>query len=247
MKRRFFTSLCVATALAVALPAEAGVKEKAVSSSRITVGDLIENVPGEIADIDLGPAPQPGSTRLLKRDEIKAALPPGTKNVAIPKEIRVSRKTKQLKVTDIEKLTTTAIQEAGLPKGVTLKAVKPRAAVTVPDGFDDVRVELPRLPRREGKVTTTANLYFSQDDDDLAKIAVTVELDLSALAALPDAKKGEKGTLVITRGEIEIQAAVTVDEDADIGDVVRVTVNQSSKVLRCRLASAQPAVFEEVP
>ncbi len=247
MKRRYFTSLCVAAALALAAPAHAAVKEKAVSSSRITVGDLIENVPGEIADIDLGPAPQPGSTRLLKRDEIKAALPEGTRNVSIPKEIRVSRKTKQLKVTDIEKMTRTAIDDAGLPKGVTLKAVKPRAAVTVPDGFDDVQIELPRLPRKEGKVTTTATLVLSQEEEELAKLTVTVELDLSALAAMPDAKKGEKGTLVISRGEIEIQAAVTVNEDADLGDVVRVTVTQSNKVLRCRLASAQPAIFEEVP
>lgn len=246
----FALALCASLSLGAA-PARAKEKvpERAVSSSRITLGDIVSGIPSDLAAIDLGPAPAPGSSRLIKRDEIEAALPEGTKTdkLKLPKSVRVLRKTKALSVTDIEKLSREALARGSMPRGASVKAIRPKGATIVPDGFTSVEMTLPKPPRREGKHSQATTLILKQGDEIVATISVTVDLTLDASAVVPDAKKSERGMFVLRRGQIEVRAAVTMNADADVGDVVNVTVTDSSKIIKGRLVSAKPATIEELP
>jgi hypothetical protein len=236
-----------AIALVTSDAAAADVKERAVSSQRVLLSDVVDGAPADLAGIDLGPTPAPGSSRLIKREDIDAALDSEAdrKRVKLKSSVRVVRKTKSLATTDLEKLASSAVKASKLPKGASLVGAKPKASVKVPDGFDSVGIELGKFPRREGKHTASATLVFKQGDEVVAKVAVPVDFKLGPEAAVADVKKGEKVSFLVRRGQIEIRAMATANADADIGDSVQVTVSDSGKVLKGRVSSTNPAIVVE--
>lgn len=236
-----------AIALVTSDAGAAEVKERAVTSARVLLSDVVDGAPADLAEIDLGPTPAPGSSRLIKREDIDAALDneADRKRVKLKSAVRVVRKTKALATTDLEKLATAAVKATTLPKGATLVGAKPKSSVKVPDGYDTVDIELGKFPRREGKHTASATLVFKQGDDVVAKISLPVDFKLGPEAAVADVKKGEKVSFLVRRGQIEIRAMATANADADVGDTVQVTVSDSGKVLKGRVSSANPAVILE--
>ncbi len=225
----------------------AEVKERALTSARVLLSDIVDGAPADLADIDLGPTPAPGSSRLIKREDIDAAIENAAdrKRVKLKSPIRVVRKTKSLPTTELEKLVLAAVKASTLPKGATLVGAKPKSSAKVPDGFDTVGIELGKFPRRAGKHTAAAMLVFKQGDVVLAKIAVPVDFKLGPEAAVADVKKGERVSFLVRRGQIEIRAMATANGDADIGDVLQITVSDSGKVLKGRVSSANPAIVLE--
>ncbi|MBL8741547.1 MAG: flagella basal body P-ring formation protein FlgA [Myxococcales bacterium] len=236
-----------AIALVTSDASAAEVKERAVANPRVVLSDVVDGAPADLADIDLGPTPAPGSSRLIKREDIDAALENESdrKRVKLKTAVRVVRKTKALATTDLEKLASAAVKASTLPKGATFVGAKPKASVKVPDGYDDVAIELGKFPRREGKHTASATLVFKQGDEIVAKISVPVDFKLGPEAAIADVKKGEKVSFLVRRGQIEIRALATANTDADVGDTLQVTVSDSGKVLKGRVSSASPAIVLE--
>ncbi len=225
------------------------IPELAIARSRVLLEDLVPMVSSEIAEIDLGPTPVPGSSRLIKREDVLLALSEAgaDKLAKLPKVVRVVRKTKQLSVVQQEKLARDAAAKSTLSRGATFAGAKPKAAISVPDGYDAVTLDVPRPPRREGKHSVTATMTFLAGDEVVAKVPLQVELKLSKEAAVPDVKKGEKVLLVVKRGLIEIRASASAQADADVGEMVKVTVNDSGKVLKGLVKSASPAIVLETP
>lgn len=236
-----------AIALVSSDAAAAEVKERALTSQRVLLSDVVDGAPADLADIDLGPTPAPGSSRLIKREDIDAALEneADRKRVKLKSAVRIVRKTRSLATTDLEKLAKDAVNQSSLPKGATLVGAKPKSSVKVPDGYDDVAIELGKFPRREGKHTASATLVFKQGDEVVAKVSVPVDFKLGPEAAVADVKKGEKVSFLVRRGQIEIRAMATANADADVGDAVQVTVSDSGKVLKGRVSSANPAIVLE--
>jgi hypothetical protein len=228
--------------------AAAPLVERVVAHARVTVADVVPNAPSTIASIDLGPSPTPGGSRVVRRDEIVAALPQDidAKSLSIPEQVRVTRKSRELSATDVDRLVRDAIARDPLPRGVSVNAVKaPVKGLTVPEGFDSVRVTIPKPPRREARLTSTATVLFSEAGFVVAKAQIPVDLVVSAAATTPDVKKGDRITLVVRRGLIEIRAAVTANGDADVGENLQVTVGDSGKALRAKLVAADPPTAEE--
>lgn len=250
MKRALLVTFLAIAVSPMAASAAPPVPERQLAHARITLGDVVERAPGELAAIDLGPAPAAGASRLLRRDEVLAALPQDAdpKKLEVPEVVRVVRKARTLPPAEIDALVTRALASSPLPKGVSLTATKPAAkGATVPDGFDGVRIEVPKPPRREGRVSSSATVLLTEAGFVVAKLQVPVELAVSSAGALPDVKKGERLALVVRRGLVEIRATVTANADADVGDFLQVTVGDSGKALRVRLAAANPPVAEEAP
>ena len=222
--------------------------EHKVSHGRILLGDVVDGAPEALASIDLGPSPQPGSSRVVRREDVERAviqgLPPKLK---VPVAVRIVRATKTLSPTDLEATTRTAIAAITLARGATYGGARPGAAVTVPAGYDLVRAEIPRPPRRAGKLATIATLTFLEGDTELARIQVPIDIELPKDAAFADVPKGAKVTFVITRGSVEIRASGTAGGDADVGEDLTVTVMDSGRVLRGKLKSRDPAVVTEAP
>lgn len=222
--------------------------ETALARSRVVLCDVAPKAPAELCDTDLGATPAPGSSRLISRDEVVAALPEGTptKGWAIPASTRIVRKTRTVAPVELEKIARRSIAETGLPRGASLAAVRAKSAVTVPDGWDAVSVEVPRPPRKSGKHLATATLVFSEGESVLAKVPVPIEMTLPKSAAQPDVKKGSKLSFVVSRGAIEIKASATATQDADVGETLNVAL-ESGKIARAKLESKDPAVATEAP
>lgn len=236
--------LMLSLAAAPALSAPAGA-ERTVNRSRVFLGDIAD-VPAELALVDLGKAPRAGSSRVITLEEIKRSVDASAlARVKLPKSIKVVRKAKKFEKSALAAVAEDAIAAQTLPKGARFVSVTARAAATVADGYDATRVDVPRLPRRAGKFTTPATLRFLEDGEEVSSALVDLALELPAAAAIPDVKKGGKVSLVIVRGAIEIRATAVANEDADLGEVFMVTVADSKKSLRARLAEIAPAVAME--
>jgi len=223
--------------------------ERTIARSRVLVGDVIDQAPGSLATVDLGPAPAAGATRVLTRQEILAALPQDldTRRLDVPASVRVVRKARTLAPGEIDRLAREALVRTPLPRGVTLGAVKaPVKGLTVPDGFDVVRLEVPKPPRREARIASNATMLFTEGGFVIAKAQIPVDLVVSGEATTPDVKKGDRVTLVIRRGLVELRAAVVANADADVGEGLQVTVGESGRAMRARLVSATPPTAEEV-
>lgn len=243
----------VLAALAVSEPppaladARAKIGECVVSHARLRLGDLIPTAPDTLRSIDLGPSPLAGSSRVVTRAEIVAALPAGASVPVGVESIRVVRKTSTVSVAALEKLTTDTLAKSPVPKGGTLVAVRPSAALVVPDGWDTLEATLPRLPRKAGKVSVSAAVRFVEAGQTVMTTTVPVELMMPESAAIPDVKRGAKALLVVRRGNVEVRAVVAVGADADLGDEVSATVKDSGRVVRGKLVSTVPATLEEIP
>jgi hypothetical protein len=215
---------------------EPTITERAVAAPRVLLGDIAD-VPDELGDVDLGPAPVPGGSRMIKREELLAALPEGSRNVLLPAAIRVKRRTRTITVVELEALVREAVALRGLSKGATLEKVRPRGPAKVADGFDEVRVEVPKPPRREGRHLAAATLVFTQAGEEVSRAIVNLELGLSKEAAIPDVAKGAKVQVVVRRGAVSVSALATAQSDADVGEIVTVIVADSGKVLRTKVES----------
>jgi hypothetical protein len=243
-------SLCAAAVLGAPIAsnvalADAKVPEHAVAHARVHLSDVIDSAPDALRDVDLGPAPLAGSSRLLHKAEIVSALPADAGVMKLPEVVRITRKTKSLSAAELEKLTKDAVASSTLPRGAVLTAARPKGPATIPDGYDAVTASIAKLPRKAGKVTGSVILTFRESDIDVGAVTVPADFTLPAAASAPDLKKNGHATLVIRRGSIEIRAVVVANADADVGDEIMVTVADSNHTLRGRLVESDPATLEE--
>ncbi len=236
--------------LALAPPAVASPPARvAVAGVRVRVADVVPHAPTDAAEVDLGPAPAVGGSRLITRDDILRALRArqATEPARLPDAVRVVRQTRTLAAPELDQITRESLPPAGLPRGASLSAVRAPRAVEVPAGWSAVRAELPRPPRRPGPFATTATLTFLRGEETLARVMVPVELVLPASAAAPDLARGAAVTLSVRRGLVEIRAGGSAGADADVGDTLPVVLRPSGRVLRARLVEPTLAVALEEP
>lgn len=217
-----------------------------VAHARVRLGDVLPTAPEALRETDLGPAPLPGSSRLVTRAEMVAALPSGVTLPAGAETVRVVRKTSTVSVAALEKLATDSLARTTIPRGGVLVAARPRAAVVVPDGWQTVEIDLPRLPRKAGKLTVSGSLRFREGAIVVATADVPVDLTLPESAAVPDVKRGAKALFVVRRGSVELRAVVVVGDDADVGEVVAGVVQDTSRAVRGRVVAKDPPLLEEV-
>jgi hypothetical protein len=198
-------------------------------------------------DVDLGPTPPIGSTRLLDRAEIErafaeAAVPPPAK---IPKAVRVTRRTRRLAAADVAQAVRVSLAETKLARGASLVSVAAMPA-EVPAEMKRVTVQMPILPRKAGIVSVHAPIAFLDDAGVTVHAAVaTLKLSLPPEAAFADINKGGPISLVIKKGLVEVTAAAVAGSDADIGTVLPVTVKPSGRVIRARALDKDHAVALE--
>ena len=213
---------------------------RTVEAPRITVSDIVPSASAEIGAVDLGPAPLAGSNRLVKREEVLAALPGGgLEDGAVPPQTRIVRATSKLTLRAIEGLIRGAAP-GGLPKGATLLMVRPRGEAVVPRGYDRVELVVPRPPRKVGRHATVATLRLLYAGATVATLSVPLDLQLGPTSIIPAIRKGAPMAVVVAGGAVEVQAPGKANEDAEVGEVLQVTVEGSGKVLRARLVQEAP-------
>jgi hypothetical protein len=206
---------------------------RTVRGSQLHLSDVISDLPADVPDLELGPAPQPGSSRLLPRAEILAAAEQSgvsLKGVKLPSVVRVNSAAKRWSADDLLNAALPRLSSS-LPNGVSVKRAKTTArAVTAPNASVS-GVRLPKLPRREGEHMTTATVELSSDGEIVARIPLSLTLDIAASAAVPAVIKGARVQLMIESGPARVTASAVALNDGDIGDVLQFRVASTQKVL----------------
>ena len=247
-QRRSILAAFFAVALQVAASPATGatpVKEVQVMGPRVHLIDVVPTAPAAFATADLGPAPAPGGSRFVTQEELRTAAAGASAKViaSLPPAIRVVRKMRKLTAVDLERETRKAILATGLRRGVTIAAVRAPKSSEIADGWTSITASVPKPPRRAGRVPTTAALTFSRGAEILARLAVPIDLDLAAEAAIPDIAKGAALAVTVKMGLVEITAAALAAADADIGEELLVTLRPSGRVLRAVLIAPGKALI----
>lgn len=245
------TGLAVAAAFAAvgwAGAALAAVRQVSVTGARVRLGDVVASAPEGASDLDLGPTPPPGGSRVITRDELRRAVKDSpAERLALPEAVRVVRKTRRMRGPELEALARAELARGPMPKGATLAAMRPPAAADVPEGCERAGVELPPMPRRAGPYAGSVVVTFYCDGTPTTRVTVPSNFQLSSAAATPDVARGAPLTLVLQRGLVEVTAAAVAGGEGDLGAVIPVTVRPTGRVLRARLVARDRAVAVEGP
>lgn len=215
-----------------------------IESARVSVGQLTPAVPQAFSDIDLGPAPPPGGSRLFARRDVVGLLARrgvDARSFELPPVVRIKSAAEEWSTEKIRSLATPLVA-AALPDGVHLASMRPARPIVVPKGAGATNIVVPKLPNRSGSVTLTALIDVVRKDGEVfLKLPVTITVQISEAAARPDVVRGSRVHLFIDRSTARVSAIAVALEDADIGDVVSFRVQSTRKVLRGRVESTGEA------
>ncbi|MBX3228851.1 MAG: flagella basal body P-ring formation protein FlgA [Labilithrix sp.] len=226
-------------------PAAAATTRVEVKGPRVRAKDIF---PGAVADVDLGPTPPIGSTRVIEKADIEKAFAEAKAQAPkkIPSAVRVSRKTRKLSALEVDGAVKSALSTQKLPRGAELVKVR-ASAVEVADDYHHVNVDLPPVPRRAGPTTVQATVTFLSESADTPIFRTVVPLDVSLPpeAAFADIPRGAPITIVVKKGLVEVSVPGVAALDADVGGIVPVTLKPSGRIVRCRAVDKDHAALLE--
>ncbi|MGC4092268.1 MAG: flagella basal body P-ring formation protein FlgA [Polyangiaceae bacterium] len=242
MRGAFKTLSLVLALLAISGTASAEAT-RTLEGARIRLGQLVTTSDAQLADVDLGPAPPPGSSRLVSREDVVRELRTqglSDKGLNFPAVLRVISASRRYNPSELAALLLPEIN-AALPSGVDVKDLKVTRGVVTSPHATVARIKLPKLPRRAGAVDITLVAELVNQGEVLTRVAFGVSLNVSEQAALPLIDKGARVDLVITTGSARISAAAVALDAADVGDVIQFKVMTTSRVLRGKLETRTSA------
>jgi hypothetical protein len=244
-RRRFLEALTVA-ALAVAAPHARAETVVNITSRNVHVSDLDPGAPPELASIDLGRAPPPGSSRLFTRREISDRVREtgaDPKRLSMPPSVRIASAAERWKAEELAQRAEGAVR-AALPPGVTLVKLGALQGVVVPPGTL-VTSARPVIPKRVGRHELTLMAELRAEDETVARSPLRLIVDVSEEAIAPAVRKGDRLTLVVEQGNARIGANAIAMSDANLGDAVFFKVSSTGKVLKARVSSRDIGVVVE--
>ncbi|MFO0738534.1 MAG: flagella basal body P-ring formation protein FlgA [Labilithrix sp.] len=243
-----FAALLIVGALANAAkaPTPADTMRVEVKGPRVHTKDIFG---AGTVDVDLGPTPPIGTTRMIEKADIEKAFadakaaPPKK----IPAHVRVSRKTRRLAANDVDNAVKGVLLTQKLPRGAELIKVR-GSATEVADDYDHLSVELPTaIPRKAGPATLQATVSFmSAENTPIFRAIVPLDVSFPPEAAFADIPKGAPIALVVRKGLVEVSMPGVAAMDGDIGSVVMVTLKPSGRVVRARAIDKDHAVAEDM-
>lgn len=147
----------------------------------VRLGDvaMLEGDARSFADVDLGPAPDPGTSRRLTgaailRRLVEAGVDTGHVRYAIPASVRVERAFQEVGVDEIR----TAVENvapAALAEGETVRSLDVPGSVRIPLGAYEARVTVPASTGRGGRRRFDVQLV--QHDATVATVTVRADID----------------------------------------------------------------------
>lgn len=222
--------------------------ERTIDSSRIHLRDVSDGYDdGELASLDLGPAPPPGGSRLLSRGEVEDQLHAAgddAKNLRMPSSLRVKSAAKRWSADELREALTPRLM-AALPVGLKFKSSKLNRTLVTSPSIVIGDAHFPKFPKREGELTLTATVDLSQDGVTVLRVPVTVVVVVTELATRPAAAKGARINLVIEHGPARVTALATALSDTELGAMGSFRVSSTQRILRARLVGPDSALVVE--
>ncbi len=222
---------------------------RVVDHARLCVGDLLPGASARVREVEFGPAPPPGGSRLVSRDEVLNAIRragESTVGLRIPASMRITTASVRIAARDVEALVAPSIERA-LGRGVRLTRAEPRLELVLPKRYEMGTAVVPKPPRHAGPFRTTAMVEVTSDGRVVARVLVPVVLEVGEEAAHPDVARGGRIAVVIETGGFLIRATATALRDGNVGDVVQVVVANTGRTVRARLVSKEEARLVEGP
>jgi hypothetical protein len=245
MIRPSLLGFLLATTIALSASAELS---QTIDSARIHLSDVSDGYDdGELASLDLGPAPPPGNSRLLSRaeveDQLHAAGDDG-KSLRMPASLRVKSAAKHWSMDELRDALTPKLISA-LPAGVDFKSAKLNRTLVTSPSVKVGEAHLPRIPKHVGELTLTGTVDLVQDNVTVVRVPITLVVQVSEAATLPTAAKGTRVNLVIEHGGARVTALATAMSDIELGATGLFRVASTLRVLRARLLSPDSAQVVE--
>ncbi|MEO7037463.1 MAG: hypothetical protein ABI548_26150 [Polyangiaceae bacterium] len=235
----------LATTFALSASAELS---QTIYTSRIHLSEVSDGYDdGDLASLDLGPAPPPGSSRLLSRAEVEDQLHAAgdsAKKLRMPASLRVKSAAKRWTADELRDALTPKLI-SGLPAGVHFKASKLNRSVVTSPSVTVGEAHLPRIPKHVGELTLTAIVDLMQDDVIVLRVPITLVVQVTELATQPTAAKGTRVNLVIEHGETRVTALAIAMSDTELGATGLFRVASTQRILRARLLSTDAAQVVE--
>lgn len=220
-----------------------------VDHARLRVADVVPEITAPVADVDLGPAPPPGSSRLVPRDEVTTAVRQAGLSIdeaRVPHAVRVVSASRHIDPEAFANEAAAAVRSA-LPAGVSLVRVEPGQALVVGPRASVRAAVIPPLAKKVGEQKTSATIEIASDGVSVAHVPAMIVVNVSAEAARPDVARGASIAIVIEEHGVHVSAAGSVLSDANVGDVVGVQVASTGRTLRARIVSRSEARVEGRP
>lgn len=245
MNKLSLRGFLLATAVALSATAE---QSQTIDSARIHLSDVSDGYDdGDLARLDLGPAPPPGNSRLLSRAEVVDQLRSAgddAKKLRMPNALRVRSAAKRWTSDELQDALTPRVV-AALPVGVNFKSSKLNRSIVTSPSVKIGDAHLPRIPKHVGELTLTATVDLLQDDVTVMRLPVTVVVQVTEIATQPAAAKGTRVNLVIEHGGARVTALAIAMSDTELGATGSFRVTSTQRVLRARLLSPDSAQVVE--
>lgn len=242
LSTRNISALIATLGVCLVAPAARSEPIRTIDAPRILVVDVVSAADG--GDVELGPAPPPGGSRLVERREVEARLresggAPGGK-LDMPAVVRVVRAARHMTPTELH-AEAEPVLVAALPPGVSVVSLQFPRGVVVPPHAAVRKAVVPKLPHRAGAMKTTVMFDIMEGADVAARVPGTVTLDISERAAQPVVVRGARLDVVIEKGPARVTAVGFALSDADVGEIVSVRVDSTQRILEARVESGQTA------
>jgi hypothetical protein len=236
-----FFGFLVVTAFSLSASAET---ELTIEGARIHLSEVSDGYDeGDLATLDLGPAPPPGNSRLLSRGEVEDQLRAAgddAKSLRMPAFLRVKSAAKRWSPAQLNEAILPKLL-AALPFGVKLKSAKLTRSIVTSPGVTIGNARFPKIPKHEGEMTLTATVDIMQDDMTVLRIPVNVLVQVTDAATKPAVTKGARVNLVIERGPARVTALAMALSDTELGESGLFRVSSTQRVLRARLLTTDTA------
>lgn len=217
--------------------------ERLIDGTRVHLSDVSQDFDGDVAELDLGPAPPPGNTRTLPRSEVEAQLRAAGADASklhMPRSLILRSAARHWSGEDLRALLEPGLSSA-LPHGVTLRTLKYLHPLVTSPKITVGDAHFPKIPKHQGEFTLTATVDLRQDDIVVLRVPVTVVVEVSEEATRPALLRGSRVSVVIEHGGARVSAVALSMSDAELGDITFFRVASTQRVLRARLESADTA------
>jgi hypothetical protein len=200
---------------------------------RIRLAEIVPALAGtELGAIDLGAAPPPGATRVVRRAEIVATLAQrgrSSEGLVLPRETRIARRAVRLTGEEIADRARASIEAALAPCDVA--SITITSSATLGEGALAIDVSGPARPN-DGATIVRLDL---RTPGGVTHVPARVELRCPE----PVIVSGSEVTVVVQAGRVRASGVGTARQSGRVGDEVRVRMERTGVLVTARVIDAQ--------
>lgn len=200
---------------------------------RIRLAEIVPALAGtELGAIDLGPAPPPGASRVVRRAEIVATLAQrgrSSDGLVLPRETRIARRAVRLTGEEIAQRARASIEAALAPCDVVSIAIT--SSATLGEGALAIDVSGPARPN-DGATIVRIDL---RTPGGTTQVPARVELRCPE----PVIASGAEVSVVVQVGRVRASGVGIARQSGRVGDEVRVRMERTGALVTARVVDAQ--------